>query len=147
MLDATTPIGADGTVKVAIDTALAKTLHGNSDHRYAITAEVVDQSRRTIVGSGEVLVARKPFQIFAWSDRGYYQVGDAIHATFQAQTLDHKPVKGKGVVTLYRVTYSSRRKAGRDVGTNLGHRRPTSEAARLWNSRRRKPVNIGSRTS
>ncbi len=107
VLDTTTPIGPDGTVKVAIDTALAKTLHGDSDHRYAITAEVVDQSRRTIVGSGEVLVARKPFQIFSWSDRGYYQVGDAIHATFQAQTLDHKPVKGKGVVTLYRVTYSA----------------------------------------
>jgi alpha-2-macroglobulin len=107
VLDATTPIGADGTLKVPIDTALAKTLHGDSDHRYAITAEVVDQSRRTIVGSGEVLVARKPFQIFSWSDRGYYQVGDAIRATFQAQTLDHKPVHGKGVVTLYRVTYTA----------------------------------------
>ncbi len=78
MLDATVPIGPDGTVKIAIDTALAKTLHGNSDHRYEITAEVVDQSRRTIVGSGEVLVARKPFQVFAWTDRGYYQAGDAI---------------------------------------------------------------------
>ncbi|MCI0380490.1 MAG: MG2 domain-containing protein, partial [Gemmataceae bacterium] len=54
-------INPDGTVKVVIDTALAKELHGNQDHRYAITAEVVDQSRRTIVGTGEVLVARKPF--------------------------------------------------------------------------------------
>ena len=45
-----------------------------------ITAEVVDQSRRTIVGNGEVLVARKPFQVFAWVDRGYYRVGDTINA-------------------------------------------------------------------
>ena len=80
VLDATVPIGPDGTVKIAIDTALAKSLHGNSDHRYDITAEVVDQSRRTIVGSGQVLVARKPFQVFAWTDRGYYQAGDAIRA-------------------------------------------------------------------
>ena len=107
VLDATTPIGADGTLKIVLDTALAKSLHGNSDHRYAITAEVVDQLCRTIVGSGEILVARKPFQVFAWTDHGYYQVGDAIHATFQAQTLDHKPVHGKGVATLYRVTYQA----------------------------------------
>jgi alpha-2-macroglobulin len=115
VLDANTPIGPDGTVKVAIDTTLAKTLHGDSDHRYAITAEIVDQSRRTIVGSGEVLVARQPFQIFSWTDHGYYQVGDAIHATFQAQTLDHKPVHGKGVATLYRVTYEA---GGKPVETS-----------------------------
>ncbi|HEX4069604.1 MAG TPA: alpha-2-macroglobulin family protein, partial [Planctomycetaceae bacterium] len=121
VLDATTPIGPDGTLKLAIDTALAKALHGNSDHRYAITAEVVDQSRRTIVGSGEILVARKPFQVFAWTDHGYYQVGDAIHATFQAQTLDHKPVHGKGVATLYRVTYQAGGK-------------PIETAAQTWNA-------------
>ena len=54
------PIGADGTVKVEIDTALAKAIHADTDHRYEITAEVTDQSRRTIVGQGTVLVARKP---------------------------------------------------------------------------------------
>ena len=47
------PVGADGTVKVEIDTALAKAVHGDEDHKYTITAEVTDQSRRTIVGSGE----------------------------------------------------------------------------------------------
>ena len=69
-------IGADGTVKVEIDTLPAKELHGDQDHQYSITAEVVDESRRTIVGTGNVLVARKPFQVFAWVDRGYYRVGD-----------------------------------------------------------------------
>jgi uncharacterized protein YfaS (alpha-2-macroglobulin family) len=120
VLDATVPIGSDGTLKIAIDTALAKTLHGNFDHRYDITAEVVDQSRRTIVGSGHVLVARKPFQVFGWADRGYYQVGDMIRATFQAHTLDQKPVKGKGIVTLYRVTYAADAK-------------PTETVAQTWN--------------
>jgi uncharacterized protein YfaS (alpha-2-macroglobulin family) len=66
---------------------------------------VVDQSRRTIVGSGNVLVARKPFTVTAWVDRGYYRVGDTIHSHFAARTLDGKPVQGKGKLTLYRVTY------------------------------------------
>src|SRR5438132_10533976 len=35
-------IGPDGTVPVAIDTKPAKELHGDQDHQYAITAEVVD---------------------------------------------------------------------------------------------------------
>jgi uncharacterized protein YfaS (alpha-2-macroglobulin family) len=118
--DETVPIGADGTVQVPIDTAVAKALHGDSDHRYEIRAEVVDQSRRTIAGSGQVLVARKPFEVFAWTDRGYYHVGDSIDAQFTAQTLDRKPVQGKGIATLYRVTY----------GPDL---KPIETVAQTWN--------------
>ena len=80
VLENEVPIGSDGTVKVAIDTTLAKELHGDQDHKYSITAEVVDESRRTIVGSGEVLVARKPFKVYAWVDRGHYRAGDTIKA-------------------------------------------------------------------
>ena len=43
--------------------------------------------------TGSVLVARKPFKVFAWVDRGYYRVGDTIHADFNAHTLDNKPVR------------------------------------------------------
>lgn len=105
VLDNEVEIGPDGTVQVVIDTALAKEMHGDSDHRYEITAEVVDQSRRTIVGTGEVLVAREPFQVFAWVDRGHYRTGDVVHAHFKAQTLDRKGVQGDGQLKLYRVTY------------------------------------------
>ena len=83
-------IGPDGTVKVAIDTLPAKELHGDQDHKYTITAEVIDESRRTIVGTGNVLVARKPFQVFAWVDRGHYRAGDTVKASFHAQTLDQQ---------------------------------------------------------
>ena len=89
-------IGPDGTVKVPIDTSPAKELHGDQDHKYAITAEVVDESRRTIVGTGNVLVARKPFQVFAWVDRGHYRAGDTIEASFDAQTLDQQAGPGQG---------------------------------------------------
>ena len=57
-------IGPDGTVKVEIDTAVAKAIHPDQDQSYTITAEVIDQSRRTIVGTGTVLVARKPFAVY-----------------------------------------------------------------------------------
>ena len=89
-------IGPDGKVKVEIDTEVAKAIHPDQDQSYTITAEVVDQSRRTIVGEGTVLVARKPFKVYAWVDRGYYRVGDTIQAHFDAHTLDGKPVAGQG---------------------------------------------------
>ncbi|HEY3964749.1 MAG TPA: MG2 domain-containing protein [Planctomycetaceae bacterium] len=98
-------IGPDGKVLVEIDTLPAKELHGDSDHQYSITAEVVDESRRTIVGTGKVLVARKPFKVFAWVNRGHYRAGDAVLAQFQAQTLDQKPVEGKGVLKLLSISY------------------------------------------
>ena len=101
-------VGADGTVQIPIDTLPAKELHGNEDHEYTITAEVVDESRRTIVGTGTVLVARQPFKVFTWTDRGHYRAGDAVEASFSAQTLDQKPVQGEGELTLFRISYDDK---------------------------------------
>lgn len=108
VVDMEQEVGPDGTVEVEIDTALAKELHGHTDHRYKITAEVTDESRRTIVGTGQVLVARKPFEVYAWVDRGHYRQGDTIHASFQAQTLDSRPVQGRGKLTLYSLSYDDK---------------------------------------
>lgn len=108
VLENEVPVGPDGTVKVEIDTALAKAVHGNQDHKYTIQAEVVDESRRTIDGTGDVLVSRKPFQVFAWVNRGYFHVGDTIAARFGALTLDRKPVEGTGELTLYQITYNKK---------------------------------------
>ena len=98
-------VDEDGKLKILIDTAVAKELHGDIDHSYEITAEVTDNSRRTIVGKGKVLVARKPFKVYAWVDRGHYRVGDVIQANFFAQTLANKPVKGKGNLDLFKISY------------------------------------------
>ncbi|MCA9021658.1 MAG: alpha-2-macroglobulin, partial [Planctomycetaceae bacterium] len=106
VLSNTVEIGPDGEVEIKIDTALAKAIHGDQDHKYEITAEVVDESRRTIVGQGSVLVSRKPFKVFTWMNQGYYKVGDTMNASFKAQTLDSKPVTGKGKVVLYRISYN-----------------------------------------
>ena len=41
------PIGPDGTLEIEIDTLAAESTDPDRDHRYSITAEVVDRSRRT----------------------------------------------------------------------------------------------------
>ena len=108
--EAEVPIRPDGTVALEIDTALAKASHPDHDHRYEITAEITDQSRRTIVGWGTVLVARKPFSVYTWVDRGHYKAGDKIEAGISAQTLDRKPVAGKGTLKLLKIAYDAERK-------------------------------------
>ena len=113
-------IGPDGVVKVTIDTRPAKELHGDQDHQFSITAEVVDESRRTIVGTGNVLVARQPFKVFSWVDRGHYRVGDTVKAGFTALTLDRKPVAGKGELTLFAISYDKNNK-------------PVEKAVQTWN--------------
>jgi hypothetical protein len=114
-------IGSDGSVSVEIDTSLAKAAHPDQDHRYSIQAEVVDQSRRTIVGSGEVLVARKSFNVYAWVDRGYYRVGDTIAASFAARRLDGKPVEGAGKLRLLKISYG-----------DAPERKPVETEVRSW---------------
>lgn len=119
VLENEVPIGPEGEVEIEIDTALAKELHGDQNHKYEITAEVVDASRRTIVGQGEVLVAREPFKVFAWVDRGYYRTGDDVLASFKAQTLDRKPIQGAATIRLIEITYD-------DNGT------PTETIVETW---------------
>jgi alpha-2-macroglobulin len=113
------PIGPDGTLQVPINTMPAKEMHGDQDHQFTVTAEVVDESRRTIVGTGNVLAARKPFRVFSWLDRGHYRVGDTVRADFNAHTLDQKPVEGKGELTLFKITYNE-------------DREPVEKAVRKW---------------
>jgi uncharacterized protein YfaS (alpha-2-macroglobulin family) len=108
-------IGPDGTLKINIDTALAKAMHGDKDHVYNITAEVTDLSRRTIVGRGRILAARKPFKVYAWVDRGHYRIGDVIQADFSAHTLDRKPIQGEGRLRLLRIEYSRQSPVEREV--------------------------------
>jgi hypothetical protein len=113
--EAEVAVGPDGTVKVDIDTSVAKALYGNTDHKYEIAAEVTDASRRTIVGTGSVLVARKPFKVYAWVNRGHYRVGDVVGASFKAQTLDNKPVAGKGLARLLKITYKDNKPVETEV--------------------------------
>ena len=109
-------IGPDGTVEVEIDTALAKEFHPNQDHSYQIQAEVVDASRRTIVGNGQVLVSRKPFKVYLWTNKGYYRVGDTVRIDCAARSLNGQPIEGEGVLRLLKVQYEESGPVETEIG-------------------------------
>ncbi|MDO4569729.1 MAG: MG2 domain-containing protein [Planctomycetia bacterium] len=98
----------EGKATIEVDTAIAHALYPDRDHKYTISAEVTDESRRMISGSGNVLVARRPFRIYAWSDRGYYRVGQQIRANFKAKTLSEKPVSGDGIINVFELSYDEK---------------------------------------
>lgn len=100
-------IGKDGIISIDIDTSSAKVLFPNQDQQYRIVAEVVDQSRRTIVGSGTVNVSRKPFKIYIHTDRGFYRPNDQIRTTINARRADGKPVSGNAVLKVFKIHYKS----------------------------------------
>ena len=104
------PIRPDGTVSVEIDTAAVKATHPDQDQQYRIEAEVTDSSRRTIMGKGSVLVARDPFRVYTWVDRGHYRAGDTVEVAISAQTPDHAPVAGTGTLRLLKVANDAGRK-------------------------------------
>ena len=114
--DQVVDIADDGTVSVEIDTSLAKEFHPDQDHQYEIQAEVTDESRRTITGTGKVLVAREPFRVVIWTDRGHYRTADTITVGAAAHTLAGKPVSGKGTLRLLKIAY----KDGKPVETEAG---------------------------
>jgi alpha-2-macroglobulin len=76
-------------------TRLAKAMHGNKDHSYSITAEVTDASRRTIVGSGSVLVARDPFRVFVQLERGHLRPGEASPVKVHVRRPDGQAHSGQ----------------------------------------------------
>ncbi|MEZ6042019.1 MAG: MG2 domain-containing protein [Planctomycetaceae bacterium] len=108
---------SDGTFLIDIETAAALANHSDSDHSYSITAEVVDKSRRTIIGSGSVLVARDPYKVFVWTDRGHYRTGDTVNVNLQARTPDGKPVQATGKASLLSVTYDGDKPVEQEVAS------------------------------
>ena len=100
-------VDADGYYRIHLDTMPAKELFGHQDHQYDITVEVMDRSRRTIVGGGKVVASRKPFAVTVWADRGYYLAGQEIAAHVNSRLPLGGGVATKGKAVLYRVNYGA----------------------------------------
>jgi len=103
--EGTAPIGADGTLRIEIDTAPALREHADRDHRYIIQAEVRDPSRRVISGEGDVKVTRRAFYAFVSADRGYCRPGEEMQVTVRCVTPDDAPVRTDGIVSISRVVF------------------------------------------
>ncbi|TWT76837.1 MG2 domain protein [Posidoniimonas polymericola] len=104
--EAESPLDAEGSLEVSIDTALAKALYGDSDHNYHIEAQVRDESRRTIVGTGDVLAAQQPYRSYVWTTRGHYRVGDPVEVRIAVRTADGRPLAKTGDLKLLKLAYS-----------------------------------------
>lgn len=100
-------IGPDGTVEVQIDSSPAAALFPGADQEYKIEAEVVDRSRRTVIGSGRVLVASKPFKIYCWTDRGFVEPKEQVALSIQTRRVDDKPVAGDARVQIFQIRYET----------------------------------------
>ncbi len=96
-------LDAEGRFKLPIETTTAAARHPNDDHQYEITAEVTDAGRRTIVGSGKVLAARRPVEVTVWLDRGFYDVGQTIRASVSTRRPDGLPMAGGGELRLMKI--------------------------------------------
>jgi len=99
-------IGADGTLKVEIDTGPALRDHADTDHRYVVEADVRDASRRTISGEGAVLATRQALYAFVETDRGFYRPGDTVFATVRTLGADGRPARADGAWQLARVLFT-----------------------------------------
>jgi len=98
-------IGADGTLKVTIDTAPAKRDHGDLDHRYVVQAEVRDASRRVISGQGAVKATRQAYYAYVQPTGGYYRPGQEMVIRIRCLTPGNEPVATQGVVEVSSVVF------------------------------------------
>jgi len=103
---------------------------------YIITAEVRDESRRTVKGRGMVLVARRQFYAWVEPDRNWYRAGDTARLHITARTANDAPVTTNGEVVLYRLrgdetkTEVGRWKAGTNANGDCVHRVTLRDAGR-----------------
>ncbi|MBR0457661.1 MAG: hypothetical protein IJJ26_00350, partial [Victivallales bacterium] len=105
----------NGQFRLPVETAAALKNRKNCDHRYTITAEVRDLSRRTIVGTGSAIAARDPFHVYAWTNGGYCRIGESAILSAQARSVDGKPVRGTAKVRLLQMDYSGETVAEKPV--------------------------------
>ena len=100
---------AKGRLSFTIDTGLAKALFDDTDNEYKVVAEVTDSSRYTEVGQGKVIAARKPFEVFCDTNKGFFQTGEVIEFSISALTANNKKVSGKYSFDLYKISYNEKR--------------------------------------
>jgi len=72
-------------------------------YRYTIEAQVTDESRRTITGTGEVRASTQQFFAFLDVKRGFYLVGDRVEVEVATRDVMDRPVAAKGRMRVERV--------------------------------------------
>ena len=123
ILEMETEIPEDGHLSIPLDTSSAAESYKDRDHKYIITAEVRDKSRRTIMAEASVFASRKPYQVQVTANRGYYTVNERIRVSAFARRIDQLPVEGTAHFQLLRIRYQ---KDGTPVETPVADATGTS---------------------
>lgn len=76
------------------------------DFNYRIVAEVTDNARRTISGSGNTFVTRSDFQFTIQPDRYFYKTGTPVLLNINSNDFNDNPVKTDFTVEIFRTDYS-----------------------------------------
>ncbi|NLZ60103.1 MAG: hypothetical protein GX901_05500 [Lentisphaerae bacterium] len=94
-----------GQCSIQLHTDGVLQLHGEQTQRFSFEALVEDASKRSISSNTTLLLGKKAFTAYSWSDRGYYHSGGSVEAQVQLRSLEGNPAPGKGMLQLYRLTY------------------------------------------
>lgn len=93
---------AKGNAAVAVETA-PDVHEPDADVRYTIKAEVLDNSGRTIEGSGSVVAAKRAFRIQPTPQRNLYEPGETVHIDLSARDPNDTPVAFEGKAEVFRL--------------------------------------------
>ncbi|MBO5689532.1 MAG: hypothetical protein J6S73_06340, partial [Lentisphaeria bacterium] len=93
---------AQGKFKIEIDSGDAAAQFGARNFRYTVEAEVKDSSRRVVTGSGSVIAAVQPFSVSVYTPWGFAKTGERQTVEVKACTPDGQPVRGRGVLRIFR---------------------------------------------
>ena len=100
----TAQLSREGVAEIIVDTS---EFSQDSSHRIEVIADVTDDSRRSIKGTGQIVIAPQPFFAFLNLDRGWYQSGDKATVNINTRTANGFGVPTTGVLTLYQVSSST----------------------------------------
>jgi uncharacterized protein YfaS (alpha-2-macroglobulin family)/tetratricopeptide (TPR) repeat protein len=104
--EGTGELNEEGKFTINIDTANTLRQHGDQDHRYFIEAQVRDESRRVIKGSGSVIATRQAFFATLQPARGYYLPNEQIDLQIICHNPDGSPVQTKGQLIISQVQWT-----------------------------------------
>ncbi len=93
----------DGKLTVEFETADDET-----DYQYSVSAEVTDQSRRTISGSTTIKVTQNSFTLHPNTGQHLYHADDKVTVDVKAVTPNDQPVRTSGELMVYRVVPATR---------------------------------------
>jgi uncharacterized protein YfaS (alpha-2-macroglobulin family) len=96
---------ADGRATFAFDTPKG----GAQDLEFTVEARVTDASRREIVGSGRVRVARLAYSVAAKPAHNVHRPGDKVEFQFDVSDANENPVEAEGHVTVVRNRWVERK--------------------------------------